>query len=75
LSSPARPATVPAELSGSPRPSGGRRSSYPLCMDDANPAEAGLEGLASRLPRVAAGQEERGRHPEIGRVTGGVPRP
>ena len=44
-------------------------------MDDANPAEAGLEGLARRLSRVAAGQAERDRHPEIGRVTGGVPRP
>jgi hypothetical protein len=44
-------------------------------MDDANLAEAGLEGLASRLPRVAAGQVERDRHPEIGRVAGTVPRP
>jgi len=44
-------------------------------MDDANPAEAGLEGLASRLQRVAASQAERDRHPEIGRVAGAVPRP
>lgn len=44
-------------------------------MDDANLAEAGLEGLASRLPRVAAGQVERDRHLEIGRVAVGVPRP
>jgi hypothetical protein len=44
-------------------------------MDDANPAEAGLEGLASRLPRVAAGQGEHDRHPEIGRVAGTVSRP
>jgi hypothetical protein len=44
-------------------------------MDDANPTEAGLEGPPSRLPRVAAGQEERDRHTEIGRVAGTVFRP
>jgi hypothetical protein len=44
-------------------------------MDDADPAEAGLEGPTSRLPRVAAGQAERDRHPEIGRVAGTVPLP
>jgi hypothetical protein len=44
-------------------------------MDDATPAEARLEGLASRLLRVATGREERDRHPEIGRVAGTVSRP
>jgi len=44
-------------------------------MDDANPAEAGLEWMAIRLPRVATGQAERDRHLEIGRFAGAVPRP